>query len=205
MAQHQPSLVVLHRRRRLTFGPTLRYRCPTPAGERGIIDAAPASLGGRNTEERRRASPGGRNPGEQKNSLTRWRVRQHRRLPSFPWGTKPRGTPNAGEHGIIDAAPVSLGGRNPEEHKTLASAASHHQRRPSFPWGTKPQGTKKSFPWGTKPRGQQQQQRPTFEGAVEKRNTKGSWTQQGSWTHRIMDTAITMDTNKTPPNLQGCG
>ena len=35
-----------------------------PAGERGNIDATPASLGEQNPEERRRASLGGRNPGD---------------------------------------------------------------------------------------------------------------------------------------------
>ena len=65
MAQHRPSSIVPHRWRRLRYGPTLLlHRRPTPAGERGIIDAAPAYLGGRNPkEQQRRASLGGQNPG----------------------------------------------------------------------------------------------------------------------------------------------
>ena len=76
-----------------TYVPTSRYRCPKPAGERDIIDAAPVSLGGRNPEEQRRDSPGGRNPRDE-------------RRPS-----------PAGERVNIDSAPASLGGRNPEERQ----------------------------------------------------------------------------------------
>ena len=46
LGAHRPSLVVPYRRGRLTYGQTLLlHPCPTPSGERGIIDAAPASLG----------------------------------------------------------------------------------------------------------------------------------------------------------------
>ena len=49
MAQHRPPSVKPNRWRRLTYGPTLLlHRRPTPAGARGIIEAAPASLGGQN-------------------------------------------------------------------------------------------------------------------------------------------------------------
>jgi len=93
-----------------TLGTKRTKRRASPAGERGVIDAALASLGGRNPEAQFAGKRG--NIGR----------------PSFPWGTKPRGT--------------------------TRWRARHHRRRPSLPWGTKPRGPKKSFPWGTKPRGQ---------------------------------------------------
>ena len=78
----------------------------------------------------------------------RWRARHHRRHPSFPWGTKPRGTQNSGERGIIDATPASLEERNPKEHKTLASAAS--SKPPQLPLGNdKPRGTQNAGERGT--------------------------------------------------------
>ena len=57
-----------------TPGTKRTKRRPSPAGERGVIDAAPASLRGRN--------PTAQFAGEHRN-IGR---------PSFPWGTKPRGT-----------------------------------------------------------------------------------------------------------------
>ena len=78
----------------------------SPDGERGVIDAAPASLGGRNPEEQGRDSPGGKNPGD-------------KRRPS-----------PAGERGNIDAAPDSLGGRNPKEQP---AGERSNIGRPSFP------------------------------------------------------------------------
>ena len=51
-------------------------RRASPAGERGNIDASPASLGGRNPKEHKTLT-----------SAARGR-------PSFPWGTKPQGTQN---------------------------------------------------------------------------------------------------------------
>ena len=114
-------------------------RRASPAGERDVIDAAPAYLGGRNPEAQFAGNRG--NIGR----------------PSFPWGTKPRGT--------------------------TRWRARHHQRRPSFPWGTKPRGPKKSFywgmkpweqkksfPWGTKPWGQQQQTMSNLQGCDQKEN-----------------------------------
>ena len=77
-------------------------------------------------------------------SDTRWRAWHHRSRPSFPLGTKPRGTMKSFPWG------TKPWGRK----KTFTRwRARQHRRRPSFPWGTKPQGTTKSFPWGTKPRG----------------------------------------------------
>ena len=50
--QHRPSLVLPYCWRRLTYSPiSLLHRRPTPAGARGNIDAAPASLWGRNSGE----------------------------------------------------------------------------------------------------------------------------------------------------------
>ena len=112
-------------------------RRPSPAGERGIIDAVPASLGGRDTKEQRRASPLGQ---------------KHR--------DKRRPSP-AGKHGNIDAAPDSLGGQNPKEHIMDTSRTMDAKRqRPIYKRAV--ETTNNSFSWGMKPQGQQQRQRPTF-------------------------------------------
>ena len=76
-------------------------------------------------------------PAPSKNTC--WRAQHHRGRPSFPWGTKHRGTQKpwsnqlqgktpAGERSIIDAAPTSLGGRNPEEHKNLGATSSKEKQ-----------------------------------------------------------------------------
>ena len=84
-----------------------------------------------------------------------------------PRGNQLQGKIPAGERGIIDAAPASLGGRNlgikeelPLGEKTLGTTTTTTPKLQgcgrttrSFPWGTKPWGQKKSFPWGTKYRG----------------------------------------------------
>ena len=137
-------------------------RRPSPAGERGNIDAAPASLGG--------TKPRG---------TIRWRARKNRR-PSFPWGKKPQGkirwrarqhrppqlplgdeTPrhNLLASAATSAAPASLGGQNPED-----------QRRAS-PGGQKPGNRRRASLGGRNPRDNNNRQRPTFKGAVKKKTT----------------------------------
>ena len=142
----------------------------------------------------------GTKPQGQKKNFTRWRAQQHRCRPSFPWGTKPRGTTKTFHWGTKPQGrrknftrwrarqhrcrPSFLGERNPREnimdtsrnmdakrqHPISKGAVETTKKR--FSQGKKPWGQKKSFPWGTKPQGQQQRQRPTFEGAVEQRQKR---------------------------------
>ena len=61
-----PQLPLGHKkpRNKKPWGKQLQGK--TPAGKRGIIDAAPASLEGQNPKRQRRASLGGRNPGDKR-------------------------------------------------------------------------------------------------------------------------------------------
>ena len=90
---HWPYCIVGNEK---TYGPTSRYRRPTPAGERGVCDAASASLGRRNPKEQFAGKRGNIGCpcfswGTKPRGKTRWRARHHRRRPSLPWGTKHRG------------------------------------------------------------------------------------------------------------------
>ena len=94
-------------------------------------------------------------------------------------GLKGRASP-AGERSVIDAAPASLGGRNPQEQP---AGKRGNIGRPSFPWGTKPRGPKKSFPWETKPRGQKKSfnkknAQPSRVGSNERNETKRNGTER---------------------------
>ena len=114
-------------------------------------------------------------------------------------------------------APDSLGGQNPEAQ---FAGERGNIGRPSFPWGTNPLGTTRwrarhhrrrpSLPWGTKPRGQQQRQRPTFEGAAEKKSTENhghskdhGYKQDTAQTSRVRLKQKKNETTKMMPNHQG--
>ena len=76
-----------------------------------------------------------------------------RRLTYFQTPIYCRPSP-AREHGIIDAAPTSLGEQNPKEpknnsgkpapNKNTCWRARHHRRRPRFPWRMKHRRTQKA-------------------------------------------------------------
>ena len=136
-------------------------------------------------------------PAPRKN--THWRARHHRHHPSFPWGTKPRGTQKPrinqiqGKHLLTSAASLTpthipLGDETSRNTKTLGQPAprnntrwraQHHRRLPSFPWGTKPRGTQKL--WGNHIQGKKKRWRvrhhqrlPSFTWGTKPRGTMKS-------------------------------
>ena len=108
-------------------------RSPPPFREKSVEASAQIVLIGRTVSSE--AIDVWPNVASSSPSDTCWRARHHQRRPSFPWATKPRGTQkprgnqlqgkkSAGERGIINAAPASLGQKNPEEHKNLGANSS---------------------------------------------------------------------------------
>ena len=102
----------------------------TPAGERRIIDAAPASLGGQNPKENKNL---GATSSNEKHPLA---SAASSTPPQVPLGyktmrnTRTSGQPaprtnTPGERGIINAVPDSFGGQNPEEQR------QQQRRRPT--------------------------------------------------------------------------
>ena len=95
-------------------------------------------------------------------------------------GTKGRASP-AGEHGIIDAAPASFGGQNPEDHRRASLGGQNPRDK----------NNDNSQPLRVRSHN-------------DNKNNKNHGTQQGSWAQRIMDTGRSIDkTTKRTPNHQG--
>ena len=96
-------------------------RRASPAGERRVVDTAPASLTGQNPRHKSLASAATLAASaslEGQNTEAQFAGKSGNiGRPSFPWGTKPQGPKKS-----------LYGGTKPWEQKR------------SFPWGTKPQG-----------------------------------------------------------------
>ena len=100
------------------YGPTsLQNIRPKSAGERGIIDAAPASLGRRNPGDEIRPSPAG-NCGIID------------AVPASLGGRNPKEKP-ADTRNIIDAAPDYLGGQNPRKKRPRGYQLQGQRQRPT--------------------------------------------------------------------------
>ena len=108
----------------------LRNRRPTPADKCGIIDAAPASLGGRKPEERQRASPGGRNPVEERRPSPAGKRGRMDAVLALLGGQNPEEQPT-GARNIIDASPASLGGKTPGKTRPRSNQIQGQRQHPS--------------------------------------------------------------------------
>ena len=175
---------------RLTYGPTSLCHRLTPPSERGIIDAAPASLRDetpRNDEE----LPLGDKTPRTKEELHLLASAATLTPPQLPlWDETPRNNPLASAASLT-LLHITLGDETPRNKEDLLL-------------GDKTLGTKEELPLGDETPGATTTTTPNLRRCGQKAKTTRK---QEHTRTRIMDTARTMETTtttkKTTPNLQG--